>query len=336
MQCLREITLSVFCSPLKQRRCIHDEHGNEDPVKAREAAMPRPAAAHKRRKHDSDGNEIPSAKKLRRSTGSLAQDHFDDTSTRTDSDVQYPQQAPVANMVPSAPVNETQYQTQHHFPSALDQMQAAAAAFESNTSIGTDDQALEHAEIDLATDYPVASGAHSKTVLTESAPHTPFDMSLADPIVSIPPDRKEDIPLDPAIVAASNLTSSLVSPPASERQEADDVAPSPPATSSRHSSIQPPQQRYTPASESRRASSSSTNNESGRASSGPTTGGKEVSPITTISTAGEDDKREVGSGSPVEKRKSRGSVEAIADEESLRLIKELQAADLGLRRRGRA
>ena len=67
--------------------------------------------------------------------------------------------------------------------------------------------------------------------------------------------------------------------------------------------------------------------------------------MTTISTAGEDERRvEVQNSSPHEDepkgepaaRKSKGSMDGMADEESLRLIKELQAQDYGLRRRGKA
>lgn len=36
------------------------------------------------------------------------------------------------------------------------------------------------------------------------------------------------------------------------------------------------------------------------------------------------------------RRKSRGSMDGVTDEESLRLIKELQAQDYGLRKRGKA
>ena len=67
--------------------------------------------------------------------------------------------------------------------------------------------------------------------------------------------------------------------------------------------------------------------------------------MTTNSTNGEDEgKAEVaqtvagGHERKVEAAigKSRGSMDGIADEESRRLIKELQAQDYGLRRRGKA
>jgi len=321
---------------MKQRRCIHDEHGNEDPVKAREAAMPRPAAAHKRRKLDSDGNEIPAAKKLRRSTESLAQDRVKDTSSRTVSDAQSYQQAPVANMIQSTPAHEAQEHRQQDMVSAFDQMEAAAAANDMD-ALHT---SLDHDKGDQAAENPPAPAVRSGTALSDPAPDIPSEVLLSHPVASTPPDSKEDIPLGPNPATASEPAASLVSPPASEHQNAGNIPPSPPTTSSRHSSHHPKQQRYTPETASRRASTSSTNDaaeasESGRASSGPTTGGKEVSPMTTISTTGDDEKKEIGLESSAEKRKPRGSMDGIADEESLRLIKELQAEEYGLRRRGR-
>lgn len=299
--------------------------------------MPRPAAAHKRRKLDGDGNEILSAKKLRRSTGSMAQDPVEDLSSRTVSDAPIFQRAPVANMVLSAPAHEAPEQGQQDMVSAFDQTEEAAVADDT----GTLHTCLDHDEGDRAVESPPAPAMRSGTAISDPAPDIPSEVSLSHPLPSTPPDSKEDIPLDPALTTSSQPANSLVSPPASEHQNADNAPPSPPTTSSRHSSPQPKQQRYTPESSSRRASTSFTNDvaetsESGRASSGPTTAGKEVSPTTTISTTGEDQKKEVALESPTEKRKPRGSMDGIADEESLRLIKELQAEEYGLRRRGRA
>ncbi|KAL8823894.1 MAG: hypothetical protein Q9191_005462, partial [Dirinaria sp. TL-2023a] len=113
------------CLLLEQRRCIHDEYGNEDPVKARESAIPRPAAA-KRRKVDSEGNEIPSAKKLRRSAGSATQVPSQLPYESNAPVAPMSQQAPTAPMMPSGPDSENSHQ-QQYMPSAIDQIQAAAA-----------------------------------------------------------------------------------------------------------------------------------------------------------------------------------------------------------------
>jgi hypothetical protein len=245
-------------------------------------------------------------------------------------------------MIPSAPVHEAQDQKQHDIVSAFDQIEAAAAAAAAAADdMGTLDTSLDYHEEDQAAENPPAPAARSGTTISDPAPDIPSEVALSHPVASTPLDSKEDIPLDPALATSSQPAASLVSPPASEHQNASNIPPSPPTTLSRHSSHEPKEQRYTPESSSRRASTSSTNDaaeasESGRASSGPTTAGKEVSPITTISTTGEDEKKEVGLELSVKKRKSMGSMEGTADEESLRLIKELQAEEYGLRRRGRA
>lgn len=115
--------------------------------------------------------------------------------------------------------------------------------------------------------------------------------------------------------------SSLVSPPASSH---DDAGVSPinahaewksSTVSSRHSSSQPKQtQRYTPESGSIRRASSSSYSEKAQE--------KPASPV--MADLSSDQKPKVRSGS-----------ENMADEESMRLIKELQAEEYGLRKRGR-
>ena len=125
--------------------------------------------------------------------------------------------------------------------------------------------------------------------------------------------------------------SSLVSPPESTHNDAGQTSPTlepkptPSLSSSRHSSRHPKQvQRYTPESGSaRRASSSSVTD---------TMGEKDTTLIDRVETA-----HVIGGFDASPKRtKPRLSSENFADEESLRLIKELQAQDYGLRRRGRA
>lgn len=116
--------------------------------------------------------------------------------------------------------------------------------------------------------------------------------------------------------------SSLVSPPASSH---DDDGTSPinahaewksSTVSSRHSSSQPKQmQRYTPESGSMRRASSSSYGDSAHE--------KAASPV-------------MADSSSDHKPKARTGLENMADEESMRLIKELQAEEYGLRRRGRA
>ena len=122
--------------------------------------------------------------------------------------------------------------------------------------------------------------------------------------------------------------SSLVSPPASAHTDAEqtppaatrpkNMTPSATASSSRQSS-RPAKtvQRYTPESGSPRRESTISHE---RGSGSPTVVGGMMT----------------GSASVQKRTKSRMGSEIEADEESMRLIRELQAQDMGLRRRGRA
>lgn len=125
--------------------------------------------------------------------------------------------------------------------------------------------------------------------------------------------------------------SSLVSPPASSH---DDMGKSPlpsqaeltPSTSSsRHSSRHPKQvRRYTPESgPARRTSSSSV----GEASAGKGAFGDTGQPVIPTSPVFSSSRRQ---------SKGDGGPDIVADEESLKLIKELQAEEHGLRRRRRS
>lgn len=124
---------------------------------------------------------------------------------------------------------------------------------------------------------------------------------------------------------------SLVSPPASAHDDAEKSPvtsqPSnlPSSTSSRHSSRHPKQvQRYTPESgPARRASSSSV---------GDLGVGKSTAAVVAVLNV----RTDVETPRAPKDVKANLSPEAVADEESLKLIKELQAQEHGLRRRGRA
>lgn len=122
--------------------------------------------------------------------------------------------------------------------------------------------------------------------------------------------------------------SSLVSPPASSHE---DVGVSPPS-SSRQSSLQPKQQqsRFTPDSGPiRRASSSSYDGK-------PNCSTSDIQQRVTLAYGYQGQSKQESPSSVARDSASvqrKGRIEA--DEESLKLIKELQANDLGLRRRGR-
>lgn len=124
---------------------------------------------------------------------------------------------------------------------------------------------------------------------------------------------------------------SLVSPPASAHDDAEKspVTAHPSnlasSTSSRHSSRHPKHvQRYTPESgPARRASSSSV---------GDVSAGKSTAAVVTVLNV----RTDVETPKASKDVKTNFSPDVVADEESLKLIKELQAQEHGLRRRGRA
>ena len=124
--------------------------------------------------------------------------------------------------------------------------------------------------------------------------------------------------------------SCLVSPPASSHNDAGRTSPTsepkltPSSSSSRHSSRHPKQvQRYTPDSGSTRRASSS--------SAADMMAGKSHS----LTARGDSAHMFKGVDASAKRAKPRLSSDIYADEESLRLIKELQAQDYGLRRRER-
>ena len=297
---------------------------------------------HKRRKLDSEGNEIPGVKRTRKLAGSIVQDRNQKSPNDAIDEAARPQRAPMANMVPALSGEKSPEHTQNDMLSAFDQMQAVVAMVDTAYEDGMN---VTKPLPDFHEDGPTVEGksvppAPSETPVVDPPPDIPPQTSIPSVIASTPPDSKTEILPEEAFVASSQSAAALASPPASEPQDISTTPPPPTPTSSRQSSHQTEQQRYTPESGCRRASSSSANeaaeaSESGRMSSGPMTATKEVSPITTISTTGEDERKEIGLVS-AEKVKSGSSMEGIADEESLKLIKELQAEEYGLRRRGRA
>lgn len=230
--------------------------------------------------------------------------------------------------------------------SAFDQIEAAAGPDIPIDPALESTQVFQHEEI---TANPPAPAARSCTTLAETAPQDFPEQAAEDQdkeiqdVPSTTPSMKIDYPIDPALEHMSSSFSvpaaSLVSPPASAHADTGGTPPSPSASSSRHSSHLPKQmQRYTPESGPRRDSSSSIDelppiNNGGRADSALSqtlATGKDTSPMTTISSTGDDERKP-----ETMRRKSRGSAENMADEESLKLIKELQAQDYGLRKRGR-
>ena len=171
--------------------------------------------------------------------------------------------------------------------------------------------------------HPMADGQQTHTPTSDLKVEVDFESALLDP------REPFEQPL---------ATSSLVSPPASINSEAAetphaiDINISSSTSSSRHPSRQPKKvQHYTPESGTARRTSSSSVGGGGRRE-------ESSSPMTSLSNVDfsiEELASPTVSSSGKKGLKMRVRSDAVTDEESLRLIKELQAQDYGLRRRGR-
>ncbi|MCJ1395041.1 JmjC domain-containing histone demethylation protein 1 [Xylographa bjoerkii] len=305
-----------------KRRCIHDENGNEDPIKVAEASVPRSSSS-KKRKLDGEGAVNANPKKTKRPSASgtvisLAQNQPP------------PPAATSPALQPPAIMTATQTLIQRSMP---DENDAELAQ-----------QALQQVVSTLTTDVSAVPLIASRNIPPKLQRSSPPSLTMEDEVHLIATSPLSDLKFEtdyehPTLSSSPAFqqppASSLVSPPASTHNTDEDTSPAkvqnitPSATSlsSRHSS-RPANtvQHYTPESGSvRRASSSSVGIARGllRESGSPVVG--------TSGRSGSMLAGEVRKG-----RKSRVGSEIEADEESMRLIRELQAQDMGLRRRGRA
>ena len=334
-----------------QRRCIHDEYGNEDPIKLREAAMPRIAGTPKRRHTSGEGLGRPTPKKSKKSPGVQPDDIPESASHNPPfSTAEAQRQAPVAVMV--GPI--LQLGSQHHNytvqppANGISGLANQATALTNTinhpnpaTSTEKASVVLSQSVVKIAPSDPQAHVDHTIIEATESfedevqlvATSPPRDLKVEAKLVSEAQETHHTFSQPPA--------SSFISPPASTHTDAEGTPPAPHASmspstlSSRHSSRQPkPTQRYTPESASARRASSSTADGmtmTGRRTSTSTAGGATMemsaSPMVDVATAAT-----AREGSHKRSKPLMGP----DDEDSMRLIKELQAQEYGLRRRGRA
>lgn len=322
-----------------KRRCIHDENGNEDPVKIREAAVPRPAATIKRRKLDSGGHDARLIKKPQLSTKAESLEPTrilpasPPSASRSESEKR--QLAPVATAAGhdprstgqqtrhmSLPISvrdtklllltsprESVHQTRADGPDFVDG-NSSPPVLESNLTVTNashqDNQQHRGDSEDQVHLISVNSPSSQKGSLAMEAPFLEHHSSVEQPaasLVSPPASAHDDAEKSPVTNQPSNLASS---------------------TSSRHSSRHPKHvQRYTPESgPARRASSSSV---------GDVGVGKSTAAAVTVLSV----RTDAETPRAPKDLKANPSPEAVADEESLKLIKELQAEEHGLRRRGR-
>ncbi len=340
-----------------QRRCVHDIFGNEDPIKLREVAIPRPHA----RKSKETGKKAVTSNNEGSSTSNIARE---DPAT----DVPAPGEevrlvAPVANMIASSPILDTQRSTMSSLPTVSLQATAELAL----------DPALFRSN-----PYEVPAGTHrTDSINVERRSAGEMDSS------GLLRGGKVDMITLETRESYEQPASSLVSPPAST---SDDAGHSPPAgndtwtpsiSSSRQSSRQPKQiqlqQRNTPESGPVRRASTSSYGEN-TVQKGVDNG---ISPtVTEPSSSDQQPSHQMPGAETITepsvfqfqyRRNSSGQLAQIPheppnlrgstptqhpksspfvrsppvnerstqeDEESLKLIKELQAQDYGLRRRG--
>lgn len=346
--CILRLPTALGTDENYQRRCIHDEYGNEDPIKLREAAMPRIAGTPKRRHTSGEGSGGLNPQKSKKSQG--VQPDEPRESTYQNAPLAIPEaqrQAPLAVMV--GPTVETASQHCHPF------MQPPADGISGpGTQTTFQSNVVSHSNPAPPTEAPSVDLSYPTVETTSPNPQAALDYTLLEAadnledevqLVATSPPR--DLKLEVKFISDTHIpnqrfshppVSSFISPPASTHTDAEGSPPAPHASttpstlSSRHSSRQPRQvQRYTPESGSaRRASSSTADGMTGRRTSTSTAGGgtteKSASPMVVAVAA-------VTAREGSHKRSK--PLVGPEDEDSMRLIKELQAQEYGLRRRGR-
>ncbi|KAL8727310.1 MAG: hypothetical protein Q9166_006141 [cf. Caloplaca sp. 2 TL-2023] len=318
-----------------KRRCLHDEHGQEDPVKIRDAAHPRSAPASKRRKLEGYSQDTPVRDNSHENQPSqhvfvysvlpntmLPSPDVLKTAPMAVSIADVPpENAGVGTQSASAALHEQQASPQLYMaidpvpnqPSpAIGQVRAKnltppSVPEQDATEVQTDAQgSIEnpgHAAIEQVTATPTNAFRYEMTAHVDSGGN--FGHPAASSLVS-PPASSHDESEQPNTAAEAKLTYSEIS--------------------SRHSSRHPAQtQRFTP-------------------ESGPTR--RDSSSSVVVDTLAAAATKSLGTSSPVSTGQAPDSAqkrmkatlhsETVADEESLKLIRTLQAQDYGLRRRGRA
>ncbi|KAJ5150921.1 JmjC domain-containing histone demethylation protein 1 [Penicillium canariense] len=288
-----------------KRRCIHDEYGRVDPIKAQERSKPRGTASSKRPRPNEDDNAPVAAKKTKQESTSPI--------THPMSFEGYPATAMVPQSVPSA---------------AFDH---GAAAYDAESH--------------------------------QAEPNKVAEVTVGQALYASPPVFHADsVEMKDAnsVSVSSKPTVSLVSPPTSLADEMDVVhdgeamasveGEAPPAlhtpnSSSRHSSRQPRHvERFVPEATAARASKPAgraMSSTARRTTPGPPSSSKKPSSRPSSSHAKKSspmverhfERPAATSLSPHQSKHAKHRVEEDADAESLRLIRELQEEEFGLRRR---
>ncbi|KAL8702035.1 MAG: hypothetical protein Q9224_000205 [Gallowayella concinna] len=309
-----------------RRRCLHDEHGQEDPVKVWDAAQPKSA---KRRKLEGDSHDTIMRSELHEMgttpsmTLPLPEDQEEDQ-----------QSAPIDVMVAEV--------TLENLGVSCGPASVAANApqplHKLNDRIGSGPaQPSPNIAAVRAEDHSPQSipeqDVEKNQVFAQGSIDSEARATMQQTTTTSRDALKYEVPIDMRNGGSFEqpAASSLVSPPASSHDDSEQATTvaDPKLTysgsSSRHSSRHAMQaQRFTPESgPTRRDSSSSVVVDALAAADGKST---DMSSPTSPGQA----------PASVQKRmKARLHSETVADEESLKLIRALQAQDYGLRRRGR-
>ncbi|KAL8805102.1 MAG: hypothetical protein Q9182_002192 [Xanthomendoza sp. 2 TL-2023] len=325
--------LILWLIMILQRRCLHDEHGHEDPIKVRDAAQPRSA---KRRKLEGDNRDTLMGSESHESEISQHGVPLKGlTSSMTFPPLENQESALMAVMVADvmlgnlgvsggpASIAANAPQPLHRLNDCIESGPAQPSP--DIAEVSTEDQSTQSTpEQDVEKRQTLAQGSigiEGRDIM-QQATTTPLD----------PLKYEMPIDMDSGGSFEQPAVSSLVSPPASphdESEQANTVA-DPKRTysgsSSRHSSRHATQtQRFTPESGPiRRDSSSSVVLDALATAEGKSVG------MSSPTSAGQ------APNSAQKRTKARLHSETVADEESLKLIRALQAQDYGLRRRGRA
>lgn len=307
---------------------LHDENGKEDPLKVQEAATPRPTNAPKRRKlgHDTQSNVVPlqSYSTPLPAETPISYHPVEPSALPFQEEVQRP--APPAVMVADGPPVNVTTNDELRLSGVSHQSQLSEQNLDVQGSIQTKaSTGISPAE---AKNLTPPSVPEHETGGAQFGAHGPVEILPFEETQQSAPTKYET----PARISSGGsfeqpAASSLVSPPASSHDESEQPIPAadPKATSSgfssRHSSRHPTQtQRFTPESgPARRDSSSSVVVD-------PTSAEAVKSPSTSPVSGQAPD-------SPQKRTRARMGSDFEADEESLKLIKALQAEDYGLRRR---
>ncbi|KAI9880032.1 MAG: JmjC domain-containing histone demethylation protein 1 [Pleopsidium flavum] len=323
--------LGILLIVTEQRRCIHDEDGNIDPIKAAEAAIPRAPGLLKKRQLSGD-LDVPKRKRPRKAKDAIqttndpifkppyaALPAVMSSKFQTEGADSQDRQALLSgkaqdvNDINDAPPNGGTIELQHQ--SFINAWNLGAAQDSTDASTSTSNQAIPERP---ASEQADAVEDEIQLVATSPAPNMKLETNLM--LNNLPSNSAPHNQDYSALVSPpdSSHTDAETSPSASKAQQTPSNSPS------TRSSEQPKQsQRYTPESGIARRASSSTQS--------ALTTGKSASPRTSLPPTLTD----VSNKAKRVSKARASSGEASADGESLKLIRELAAQDLGLRRRGR-